>query len=243
MLLRGKEQKPYIVGLYGSAGVGKSTLANGAKLPVFINLEDALHHIDCVRSPVIKSSAELRTFLNKLCTEHSDEFGTIVIDTVDALEDILIAEICKEHNKQSIASFGFGAGYALLNKKWCELISGFQYMSRQWGFNIIFILHDQIKRFEDPTGEAYDRISLKMDNKSALSFVSKVDAVFFMAYDKIVRASEETGKRKAVGTGRRVIYTQDSASFVAKNRYDLEKKIEVSQDFFMRLEKLTLVEN
>ena len=45
MLIEGLEKKPYVVALYGAAGIGKSTLANGANRAVFLDVEDALHRI------------------------------------------------------------------------------------------------------------------------------------------------------------------------------------------------------
>lgn len=240
MLIEGLEKKPYVVALYGAAGIGKSTLANGANRAVFLDVEDALHRIGCKRSPVLKTSSELKAFINKLSTEYGSEFDTLVLDTIDALEDILIKEICLEHGKSSIASFGFGQGYDLLSKKWVELLSGFQAMSRQFKKNVILVGHDQIKFYADPNSDGYDRITLKMDKKSSLALVSKVDAVFYMCLDKQIRTTE-SGARKAVGTGRRVIYTEDSASCVAKNRYGLPAKLDATPDFFKDLEKLTEV--
>ena len=76
-----------------------------------------------------------------------------------------------------------------------------------------------------------------MHAKSALTLVSKVDALFYMTWDKVIRKTEND-VRKAIGTGRRIIHTRESPAFLAKNRYELEEKIDGNITFFAELQKI-----
>jgi DNA polymerase III delta prime subunit len=234
----GKQNKSYHVALYGPPGVGKSTLASTAERAFFINVENGLHQINCARSNVIEGTDDIKKWLSKIAKEHPEEYDTIVIDTIDAVEDLMIKEVCKKHGKESLAAFPFGQGYDLCNKKWTEILGWCDFTATYYQKNIIWIGHDQVKRYEDPLGDGWDRMTLKMHHKSALTLVSKVDALLYMTWDKQIRTTENK-VRKAIGTGRRIIHTQESPAYLAKNRYALEPKIEAQSDFFANLKKLS----
>ena len=233
---QGREPKAYVVAVYGTPGIGKSTLANGADKPFFINIEDALHHIDCDSSEVITSTEYVKQYLAFIAK--GSDYNTIVLDTIDALEEIMIKEICDSKGKAALADFPFGQGFAMLNAKWVEILSWLTYTARTFNKNIIMVGHDQVKRHEDPMGDGWDRITLKMNYKSALTLVGKVDAVFYMTWDKVIRTTENK-VRKAIGTGKRIIHTQETPAFLAKNRYELPLQMEAHMNFFSELEKIT----
>ena len=236
MITKGIEVVPYRAALYGPPGIGKSTTANSADKPIFFNFEDALHHIDCYKTNHIKTFDNFKYLLGQVTYgEYKGQFKTIVIDTIDALEDLLAKELCKEHGRPSLGSFGFGQGYDLLNKKWGDILDMLDYASREYKMNVILIGHDQIRRYEDPMGDGYDRITLKMHHKSALTLISRMDAVLYMTWEKMVRKTE-TKTNKAIGTGKRIIHTIENPAFLAKNRYDLKDRFEVDQNFFAHFE-------
>jgi hypothetical protein len=237
LITKGIERKPYRLCLYGPPGIGKSETANSAKNVVYINFEDALHHIDCYKTPVIKDTQNFKIALREITQgESAQSFDTIVIDTVDALEDMIANEICEDNNVKSLAMLGYGKGHDLLNKRWIEILNWIDYANNEFGKNIIFIGHDQIVRYEDPMGEGYDRISLKMHKKSAGTLISRMDAVLYMCWEKMVRTNKNN-VNKAIGTGKRIIHTVENAAYVAKNRYGLPHEFhDVQRDFFSKFE-------
>jgi len=219
--------KPYKVVLYGSPGVGKSTMANTAESPIFLDIENGLTRIDCHKTPIIKSISDLKKSVSFLMK--SEEYKTVVLDTADALDLIISNEICTKADKQSLADFGYGAGYEMLNKTWNSILSGLD-MLYDKGMNIIITAHPIIRTFQDPTGDAYDKYTLKIHQKPAGSIISRFDGVFFMEYEKVLKTT--TGdKKRAIATGERILNTKNKLAFDAKNRFNLPDKIVIGKDF------------
>ena len=181
-------RKPYKAVLYGPPGIGKSETAGSARKPIYINIEDALHHIDCHSTDLITNPDMFKNALREVCFgEYKGQYKTLIIDTIDALEDLLIKDICDKNSMPSLAAFGYGKGFDLLNKKWTEILDMLDKVVRLADMNVILIGHDQIKRFEDPLGDGWDRYFLKMHPKSALTLTSRVDAVLYMTWDKLIK--------------------------------------------------------
>jgi len=224
MFIKGKQDKPYRIAIYGTGGVGKSTLANEAENPLFFDFEDALDHIDCVKTPMIRSMEEIGPYIN-----HGIEEGykTFVFDTADCIENLLCKKICKEHKIDSIADLGFGKGYEALNTQWNKVMDTFDYLKEK-GINSILIAHEIVKRYDDPRTDGYDRILLKMHQKSAGTVISRLDAVLYMCYDYIVSSKKEKSleKPKPKGNGKRIVFTDERPAFIAKNRYDMPHRLE-----------------
>ena len=98
---RGKIPRPQKVVIYGPEGVGKSTLAGQAPEPVFLDTEGGTHHLDVARFPRPRSWAELVAAITHLLTaEHGHQ--TLVIDSIDWAEKLLIEEVCRKANKAGV---------------------------------------------------------------------------------------------------------------------------------------------
>ena len=84
------------------------------------------------------------------------------------------------------------------------------------------IAHCIIKRHEDPETEAYDRYTIKLNQKASDLLQENSDCVLFMSYKKgTVKTQGKGGSNVKVVSGDRVIYTEERASHLAKNRYQL----------------------
>lgn len=205
--------------LYGGAGIGKSTLASKAPNPVFIDIENGLRRIPGVKkTPLITSWDAFQT----ACREFiASDFKTVVVDTLDVLETLLHAHICKQNNWKSIEQPGYGKGYAVAAETWCKFCSYIDSVVNA-NKNIILIAHEQIKAYTAPDQDVYDRYSIKINKASANILISKVDAVLFAQNETVVRDDKTKEDRvRAVSTGKRFLRTQEAAAYVAKNRFDL----------------------
>jgi len=230
---KGKDlAKPYRLLIYGTSGVGKSTLANTAKRPIFIDIEEGLSQIDCDRTPKIDSIGELGNAITFLLTQ-KEHYDTIVVDTADALDVLIANEICKKANKEALSEFSYGAGFDLLSRTWNKIVDGLEKLVAK-GFNLIILAHPQTKIFNDPTMEPYDKIILRLHVKPAALLMGRMDAVFYYAYETLV-TGKNNEKKKAISTGSRILHTQSKASFDGKCRYDLPAKIEVNERFNLHI--------
>ena len=72
--------------------------------------------------------------------------------------------------------------------------------------------------------DSYDRFKLKLDTVNSNRLREWSDAVLFISWDTRVVENAE-GRRRGVGGKDRVINTQHSAAFDAKNRVNLPEKI------------------
>lgn len=221
------DQKHPLIGIYGPPGVGKSTLAAQASKPVFINIENAIHQIKVSKTDVIRSSNDLKQAI-ATCAK-SEEFNTIVIDTIDAYEDILTQEILQDKGWSSLAEPGYGKGYAELKQRWLNVLPYIRASSQKYNKTVILVGHDTIKRYDDPTNEGYDRIILKLNQHIGNLLFQYSDMFLYMRLDETVLKNED-GRKKVLTDGSRVLYTEANPAFMAKNRYSLESRITVNDN-------------
>jgi hypothetical protein len=119
---RGRRHTPVRAVIYGTEGIGKSTLAAAFPAPVILDTEEGTHHLDVARVS-IGSWDELRAAVAEIGSKPS-EFRTVVIDSADWAERLLIESLLVEHKQKSIEGFGFGKGYTILAEGFGRFCSG-----------------------------------------------------------------------------------------------------------------------
>lgn len=207
--------------MYGTAGIGKTTFGTCAPNPVFIQTEDT--QIDVPTFGILRTYAEVMEALASLYQEPHD-FQTAVLDSVDWLEPLVWAEACSINQWANIEAAGYGKGYAAALDVWRVVLDGFNALRDERGMTIIFLGHSEIKRFDSPETEPYDRYQPKL-NKGASALVQEhVDCVLFANYRVSTVKSDVGFNRKAVrgvGGSDRLIHTTERPAYLAKNRYGL----------------------
>ena len=218
-LISGKVLKPQRVVIYGPEGIGKSTLAATFPEPVFLDTEGGTIHLDVTRFPKPDNWDAVLVFIAQLSqSEHS--FRTLVIDTVDWLERLLIQHICQKSHKDGIEDFGYGKGYTYLAEEFSRFLQSLEAL-REQGVHIVMVAHSIIRKFEQPDAAgAYDRYELKLSKQCAPLLKEWCDLLLFVNY--FTKVTEKDGRQKAVGGKERRIYTSHCAAFDAKNRHDLD---------------------
>ena len=209
--------------IHGVAGVGKSTFAADADRPVFIMTEDGLGKLQVPHFPLATSYADVAGALDALLTE-DHEFGTVVIDSVDWLEPLVWAETCRRNGWASIETPGFGKGYAEALTVWREYLDRLNTLRDRRGMAVVQIAHTDIKRFDSPEHEPYDRYVIKLQARAAALLQEHCDVVLFANYRmSITKADVGFNKKvaRALGSGERVLHTAERPAFLAKNRYGL----------------------
>ncbi|CAA7615767.1 conserved hypothetical protein [Magnetospirillum sp. UT-4] len=220
--------------IHGVAGVGKTTFAAGAPDPVFVITEDGLGTLDAPHFPLARSFDEVMEALAALYSEEH-AFRTVVVDSVDWLEPLIWARACKDNGWKSIEDAGYGKGYVAALDLWRQYIDGLNALRDDKGLAVIQIAHTDIKRFDSPEHEPYDRYIIKLHARAAALMQEHSDAVLFANY-RISTVKSDVGFNKkvtrALGSGERVLYTAERPAFLAKNRYGLPDVLPLSWDAF-----------
>lgn len=221
---RGKSFKAPRIFLYGPHGLGKSTFAAQAPAPIFIQTEDGLGSIDTASFPLATSSAEVMSAIETLYTQ-DHEFKTVVLDSADWCEQILQREIESTHDAKELA---YGKSAILLAERWRRILDGLNALRNDKGMAVIVIGHCEIKRFDSPEVESFDRYQPKLQARASALLQEWSDAVFFTNFRTIVR-KEDVGFNKQVSkgitTGERLIYTSETPAWLAKNRFSLPPEL------------------
>ena len=215
--------RPQKAVLFGPEGIGKSTLAAQFPTPVFLDTEDGTHHLDVARLPAPKSWADVLAAVAALATE-AHEFKTLVIDTADWLEKLLIEHVCKQANKASVEDFGYGKGYVVLAEEFTKFLASLEALLRR-GMHVLLLAHTRIVKFEQPDAAgAYDRYELKLSKQVGPLVKEWCDVLLFGNYFTKV-AENDSGRKRGVGGRERKLYTTHTAAWDAKNRHGFEEML------------------
>jgi hypothetical protein len=223
-VVRGKQEAPDRVLLYGVEGIGKSTWAAGAPAPVFIPAEDGTSNLDVARFPEPDGWVDVLDAL-RILAEDKHDFQTVVLDTLDAVEPMLWRHICERDKKSSIEDYGYGKGYMAALDEWRVFLAALEKLRRTRGLGVVLIAHSWIRPFKNPEGDDFDRYELKLNAKAGGLLKEWCDSVLFAHYETYASKNERTGAVKGVSTGARVVHTQRTAAWDAKNRFSLPESL------------------
>jgi hypothetical protein len=219
--------------LYGSEGVGKSTLAAQTPAPIFIQTEDGLGQIDCHKFPLAQSFDDILAALGALYSEQHD-YQTAVVDSLDWAERLIWDAVCHDYGAKSIEKVdgGYGKGYVYALSYWRQFLDGLIALHSQRQMMILLVAHAKVERFEDPESAAYDRYSPRLNKHAAALITEWSDAVLFATRKFRVEADAGTFNRErhvahAIGKdgGERILRTVGGPSCVVKNRYSLPAEL------------------
>lgn len=233
---RGKQPMPPRLMVYGTEGIGKSTLAANAPKPVFVQTEDGLNEIACEKFPLATNVDDVLAALAELNAEQHD-YQTVVIDSLDWLERLIWDAVCREFRVSSIekADGGYQHGYIHALTHWRKVLDALGALRAGKGMAVILIAHSKVEKFEDPEATTYDRYSPRLHKHACALLTEWSDAVLF-ATRKFRTETEDRGfgreRTIAVGVGaeggERILRCVGSPACVAKNRYGLPAELSLT---------------
>ena len=214
-----RTSKPPRIVLHGVHGVGKSTWASNAPDPIFLITEDGLTSIDVPHFPLCTNLDQVWEYMGVLIKE-DNPYKTFVLDTADWLEKLIWTKVCEDGNLKTIEDFGYGKGYTIAMKQWDRLYTGLELL-RDKGMAIVILAHNEIKTYNPPDSDPWDRFQIKLHKHAATRLEEWADVVLFANFK--VYVDTERGKKvgKAAPTSERIIYTTNCPSWKAKTRYIL----------------------
>lgn len=210
----GREQaRPLRCLIHSVPGAGKTHLAAGAPMPLFLDCERGTLELDVARVEVHRYNDVVEA-VRYLRSERHD-YRTLVVDTLDALERTLAKKITGNDQVTNLDKVGggYGKGWSRAVEDWKLLQDTLDALQRERGVNVLILAHSHPGAFSDPDGDDYNRWTLRVNKKTHGVWEGWVDEILFLHRE--VRT--EKNKRKGHG-GRRVLHTAWSPGRLAKSR-------------------------
>lgn len=231
------EKKGQRLGIYGSGGIGKTSLA--CQLPGKTAMLDADESLSTLRGqlelvdiplPVIIPATNFGELLYILTADGWQGIDNIVIDTGTRVEEWAKAytlanvktKTCTSPKK--LEDYGFGKGEGFLYETFISLIPHLDSHIRA-GRNVVWIFHECINVVPNPESEDWQRYEPRLNNPKSgkhsirLHMKEWLDHLLFVNYDVAVEKDERKGK----GQGTRTIYTSELPFCMAKSRTTSDK--------------------
>jgi hypothetical protein len=227
------DKRPPITLIYGVDGVGKSTIASEWPDAIYLPTagEQPPNDVDLPSPGEITTFDDLKGFVVDLLSDDHG-FKTLIIDSLDGLEPIMNAETCNRIGAVSIddntqgSPTSYGRGYVEADVEWSDFMSACRALTER-GIAVVILAHPEIKRFDSPVSDPYDRYGIKVHKRASALVRERSDIVAFMNY-RVTLKTKEVAPKKVVGHAEgkeRQIHLSESAGFVAKNRYAMPDSI------------------
>jgi hypothetical protein len=228
--------KPARLLIYGSPGIGKTTLASEFPEAVFLQIEDGtpgdVEMTGWSKSDLPNGFPDILDALTALY-EGEHQFRTIVIDSVTELQRLVFAETCargddKGNPKNNIEDFGYGKGYVYAQRVMQEIIDGLNALRNDRGMTVVMLAHSTVERFDDPETVSYDRYEIDLHGKLVGMIERDMDAILLLKKPVTVKTEEQgfnKERARADGGNTVFIHTAGRPAYVAKNRYGMPEKI------------------
>lgn len=232
---------PTRVVMHGVDGVGKTSFAAHAPKPVFLmtrgetgleTLIDSGQLPEVAHFPESQTWDELMAACDVLATEDHD-YKTLVLDTGNGAERLCHEEVCRREYKDDWGAKGFTSyqqGFEVSLADWRLFLSKLDAIREKRMMAIIVLCHTKIGTFKNPGAADYDRYEGKMHAKTWGLLKEWSDIVLFADYEVEVlqdKRPDANKKGKAVGGQTRLMHTERTAVYDAKNRHGLPEEIEM----------------
>ncbi len=222
--------------VYGIPKTGKTRFAAEFPDPFFIDIEGGLKYLPKkVRAtPKLNSYDEAIGWLKHIHNDDKFTCGTLIIDSLDWLEELAQARLIKIHNASSITdtkvpAFAFfkgvtdAAGDAITAIKWIDAIF------KKKGIRTILIAHSEVKNIDLPNQEPFTRYQLKTSKMLSAKANEWADLILFADWEHHV-----TSEGKAAGKKKAILRAGGDASFIGGGRMFLPETIPLSYDALVK---------
>lgn len=224
--------------LVGLPGVGKSSLVGNCPgaLALPFTGENTWSQLKAVGSvpasldvlPPADTWADVLEVVDALTHEKHDH-KALIIDTMNCAEKLLHAHVCERDFKGNMSKdkgfLAYGAGPEAAMSDWRGFLAKLDKMRDAKNVRVLMLAHPRVKNFKNPLGADYDRYTPDVNEKTWGVTHGWADAVLFANY--FVAVDESGNRAKGKGGDTRLLHTNYSAAYDAKNRFNLPSEIEM----------------
>jgi hypothetical protein len=200
--------------VYGPNGIGKTSFAASLPMPLLIDYDHGAAEVSVPRVP----GPATWDLAMDLVQNFPAGFGSIAIDTVDALERLAVAKVLGTKKSLNL-DFKWGEGYEQVAGLWREFLAALDTLQAR-GVLICLLGHSVVRTAQDPQLGEYDQHTSLLGKKVWAATKAWADVVGFVNFD----AALVEGQRgnMAIVTGSRLLHTTRGTGFEAKNRFGID---------------------
>ena len=221
--------------LHGVEGVGKTSFFGQGSNCAFLMSRGETGLLTLLDSGQVKPTAylpEILTWEQLLASldaflEQDHDHKMLVIDTLNGMERLCHEYVCKDRFKSDWGPKGFGnfqQGYDSALSDWRDMLYRLDRI-RDRGIAVGCIAHTVVRNHRNPEGADFDRWVAALHPKTWTLTAGWADMILFANY--VVHLDEDGPRAKGFGGTDRVLNTQRSASWDAKNRHGLPEEIDM----------------
>ena len=217
-----------MVTISGEQGVGKTTFATEWPKPVIIDIEGGLRSIKEKETPAFKiATADNIDEALKYLYIKKHSFQTLIIDSMTALEALIVQDMLKKNKSASLAHLGggYGAGYRMLESRIEGVFEAFKSIMQKKGMHVVMICQSEVETFTPEDTEPFDRLTVRIDKRCKRFLLDKPDIVGFIRQIKTVQKTSKS--HIAIGTEKRELLCHKCPSATSKNRIGINHILEL----------------
>ena len=232
----GGSKLPYRNVVIGVDGVGKTSLGASAPSPIFLlargetGLETLIESGQLGKTkhlPVAESWEDVLGATRALL-DGAHKYKTIVVDTANGVERLTHEHVCRRDfgnvwsGEDGFLAYNRGADVALTD--WREFLGLLDQLRAAKQMQIVLLVHSRVRNFRNPEGADFDRYTADLNEKT-WSLTSRWCDLVLFANSQVTTTTAGKGRREGVGGQERVLFTERTAAWDAKNRLGLPPKI------------------
>lgn len=219
---------PQRIGIYGTAGIGKTSLVASlvdvGRKPLLVDLDQGSGHLQVDRIDTIETWDQFVACLND--NQTWAPYDVVVIDSMSKAQELCMDWIPKNVKTESgafvqrIEHYGYGKGYMHIFEEMNRALAILDRHMRA-GRDVVLVMHADAATVPNPAGDDYLQHAPRLMEygktaKVRSRVVEWLDYLLFVGYDIAV-----TEKGVARG-GSRTIYTEEFPWLLAKRRKALQ---------------------
>ncbi len=219
--------------IYGVEGIGKTTLASKLEKPLFVDFEKGSFGLDVARVEDVPDTWQGMLGMIESLKRDRHGYRTLVIDSADKLEDMIVRDYLHEKGAQTLVGYGkYGDGWIETAERYCTVLDRLGDLADA-GMDVVLIGHAQQRRVELPEQtDSYDHWELNLSRRSAPKTREWPEILLCVNYKmSVIPSTRDFGKvvNKAEG-GRRMCHAAHTPYYDSKHRAAIEMPDEFPLD-------------